>query len=159
MFDYYAERALQVISRLFGILPEIGQHGYGCYVEVWLQLYQRVEPVIDQFNLKSYPYKMRVLDALLWHLGQPTFDRRKMMILREWEPVGLLCPDGFIQSDEPELQQLNSIWQEKGIFTMVPSNKSTEEVTVDGAKLVMPSEDIYLVIGSLAELGYKVMHE
>ena len=156
IFDYYAERALQVISRLFGFLPAVSQTGYGCYVEVWLQLYQRVEPVIDQSNLKDYPYKIRVLDAFLWHLGQPTFDRRKMMILRDWEPVGLLRPDGSIQSDLPELQQLNSIWQKEGIFTMCPSNKSTEEVTVDGAKLVMPSEDIYLVIGSLEELGYKV---
>ncbi len=157
MFDYYAERALQVISRLFGILPEATQTGYGCYVEVWLQLYQRVEPVIDQFDLKGYPYKIRVLDALLWYLGQPTFDRRKMMILREGEPVGLLRPDGYIQSDEPELQKLNSIWQKEGIFTMAPSNESTEEVTVDGARFVMPSEYIDLVIGSLEALGYKVV--
>ena len=159
MFDYYAERALQVISRLFGILPEATQTGYGCYVEVWLQLYQRVEPVINQFDyLKGYyPYKIRALDALLWYLGQPTFDRRKMMILREGEPVGLLRPDGYIQSDEPELQQLNSVWQKEGIFTMCPSDESTEEVTVDGAAFVMPSENIDLVIGSLEARGYQVV--
>ena len=79
------------------------------------------------------------------------------MILRDWKPVGLLRPDGSIQSDLPDLQQLNSVWQKEGIFTMCPSNKSTEEVTVDGAALVMPSEDIDLVIGSLEERGYQVV--
>ena len=48
-----------------------------------------------------------------------------MMILRECKPVGILRQDGSIQSDAPELQQLNSVWQEEGIFTMCPSDEST----------------------------------
>jgi hypothetical protein len=80
-----------------------------------------------------------------------------MMILREGKAVGTLCQDGSIQSDAPELQQLNSVWQKEGIFIMCPSDKSTEEVTVDDATFVMPSEDIDPVIGSLEERGYQVV--
>ena len=80
-----------------------------------------------------------------------------MMILREGKPVGILRQDGSIESQEPYLQGLNEHWQENGIFTMCPSDESTEEVTVDGAALIMPSEDIDLVIGSLEERGYQVV--
>jgi hypothetical protein len=40
---------------------------------------------------------------------------------------------------------------------MAPSDESTEEVTVDGATFVMPSENIDLVIGSLEERGYQIV--
>ena len=80
-----------------------------------------------------------------------------MVILREGEPVGLLRQDGSIQSNAPELQQLNAVWQKEGIFTMVPSHESTEEVTVEGATFVIASEHIGLVIGSLEARGYQVV--
>jgi hypothetical protein len=49
-----------------------------------------------------------------------------MMILREGKPVGTLRQDGSILSNAPELQQLNSVWQKEGIFTLGPSEESTE---------------------------------
>jgi len=42
--------------------------------DVWLQVYDKVKQVIDQADLKGYPYKIRVLDGILWYLGKPTFD-------------------------------------------------------------------------------------
>ena len=57
---------------------------------MWLQLYQRIEPAIDQSDLRGYPYKVRVLDGLLWYLGQPTFDAS-----REMKPEGNSTPEGL----------------------------------------------------------------
>jgi hypothetical protein len=78
IFDDHAERALQVISRICHIFPEPGQDKYKRFVDVWLQLYRRVEPVIDQADLKGFPYKIRVFDGLLWFLGKPEFDMRRV---------------------------------------------------------------------------------
>jgi len=40
---------------------------------VWLQVYKEVEPVMSEVDLSDCPYKIRVLDRLLWYLGQPGF--------------------------------------------------------------------------------------
>jgi len=77
IFDAYAERALQVISRLSRMMPSQSQPEYACFIDVWFQVYQEVKPVIDQSNLNGYPYKIRVLDRLLWHLGQPSFESQR----------------------------------------------------------------------------------
>lgn len=69
IFDANVERALEVISRLYRMLPEPDQTRYGLFVDVWLQLYEKLKPVIEQADLKGYPYRIRVLDKLLWHLG------------------------------------------------------------------------------------------
>jgi len=74
MFDNNAQRALQIFSRLCRIFPEPGQEEYGCFVDAWLQLYHKIEPVIDQADIKGFPYKIRVLDGILWYMGKPTFD-------------------------------------------------------------------------------------
>lgn len=74
IFDDYALRSLQVISRLCQIAPKSGHTGYDCFVDVWFQLYNRVKPVIDQADLGEYPYKIRVLDGILWYLGKSSFD-------------------------------------------------------------------------------------
>lgn len=74
IFDDYAVRALQVISRICDIKPESEQSGYESFVDVWFQFYAGVKPVLDQADLNGYPYKIRVLDGLLWYLGKPTFD-------------------------------------------------------------------------------------
>jgi len=47
---------------------------YERFVEVWFVVYERIGPAINASGLKDYPYKVRVLDKLLWHLGQPSFD-------------------------------------------------------------------------------------
>jgi hypothetical protein len=74
IFDNYALRALQVISRICRIYPTPDQELYASFADVWLQLYDRIRPVIDQSDLQGYQYKMRVLDGFLWYLGKPEFD-------------------------------------------------------------------------------------
>lgn len=74
IFDGNAVRALQMICRIGDIRPEPAQTDYELFVDAWLQVYATVKPAIDQANLNGYPYKVRVLDGLLWYLGRPTFD-------------------------------------------------------------------------------------
>jgi len=73
IFDDHAARALQVVSRLLGIKATKSED-YERFVEVWFVVYERIGPAINASGLKDYPYKVRVLDKLLWHLGQPSFD-------------------------------------------------------------------------------------
>jgi len=75
IFDADAHGALRVIARLCQIVLEPNLSPYGLFVDVWLQLYEKVKPVIDQADLKGYPYKIRVLDKLLWHLRSPGFEK------------------------------------------------------------------------------------
>ena len=79
-----------------------------------------------------------------------------MIIMLTGKPVGVLHSDGSIESQAPYLQGLNEHWQKEGIFTMCPA-KSKKGVTIDGAKVVKPSEDIELVIGELMDRGYEVV--
>jgi hypothetical protein len=80
IFDNNAQRALQMVSRICHIFPEPGQDNYSRFIDVWLQLYRKIEPVIDQADLKGFPYKIRVLDGLLWYLGKPEFDLQSVDI-------------------------------------------------------------------------------
>jgi hypothetical protein len=73
IFDKNALTALTVISRLCQIAPEPNQSDYARFVDVWLQVYNQVEPVISQADLSDCPYKVRALDRLLWYLGQVGF--------------------------------------------------------------------------------------
>jgi hypothetical protein len=74
IFDDYALRALQVISRICRICPAPDQGLYGSFVDVWLQFYDRIKPLIEQSDLQGYIYKVRVFDGFLWYLGKPEFD-------------------------------------------------------------------------------------
>src|SRR6185437_2037566 len=78
IFDANALRALEVLSRICGIGPAPGQSEFASFVDVWLQMYKEVEPVIQAADLSDCPYKVRVLDRLLWYLGQPGF----------WQAIG-----------------------------------------------------------------------
>jgi hypothetical protein len=73
IFDRNAACALRVISRLCHLVPEPKQPEYACFVGLWLQVYNEIEPVISQEDLFDCPYKVRVLDRLLWYLGQESF--------------------------------------------------------------------------------------
>lgn len=73
IFDGNAASALGVISRLRHMVPTPKQAEYACFVEVWLQVYSEVESVIRPEDLADCPYKVRVLDRLLWYLGQRSF--------------------------------------------------------------------------------------
>jgi len=74
IFDSHAERSLHVMSRLLRMAPEPTQSKYAAFLDVWLQVYDEVRPVIEKADLDGYPYKVRVLDRLLWYLGKPSFD-------------------------------------------------------------------------------------
>jgi len=82
IYDNYAEHALQVICRLSNITitrntANLGGE-YARFLEAWFRVYREIEPAIDPDVLKIYPYKIRVLDSLLWYLGQPKFDVTEM---------------------------------------------------------------------------------
>jgi hypothetical protein len=77
ILDDHAERALQVISRICNLAPDPDQSRFAAFIDVWFQVYNEITPVINQANLNSFTYKIRVLDWLLWYLGKPSFDKRK----------------------------------------------------------------------------------
>ncbi len=78
IYDSYAEHALQILCRLSNIkVTENINHPNGEYarfLEAWFLVYNEIESAIDPEILKDYPYKIRVLDSLLWFIGQPKFD-------------------------------------------------------------------------------------
>jgi hypothetical protein len=78
IYDNYAEHALQVICRLSNIKVTGKSNDtdgkYAHFLEAWFRVYREIEPVIDPEILEGYPYKIRVLDSLLWYIGQPKFD-------------------------------------------------------------------------------------
>jgi hypothetical protein len=73
IFDRNARCALTVISRICQLLPAPSQSTYSRFIDVWFQVYREVESVISPEDLSECPYKVRVLDLLLWHLGQSSF--------------------------------------------------------------------------------------
>jgi hypothetical protein len=73
IFDSHAANALKVISRICRMTAAPNQPEYACFVDLWLQVYNEVEPVISPEDLSDCPYKVRVLDRLLWYLGQDSF--------------------------------------------------------------------------------------
>jgi hypothetical protein len=73
IFDNNAASALKVISRLCHLASRPDQPKYARFIDVWFRVYNEVEVLIDQADLSNCPYKVRVLDRLLWHLGQSTF--------------------------------------------------------------------------------------
>jgi hypothetical protein len=73
IFDNNAVSALRLISRLCRMAPGPKQSEYASFVEVWFRVYNEVEPVISLADLSNCPYKVRVLDRLLWYLGQGSF--------------------------------------------------------------------------------------
>ncbi len=78
IYDNYAEYALQVICRICSIKIISEANGanskYSRFLEAWFHIYKEIEPIILGSDMKGYPYKIRVLDSLLWYTGQPKFD-------------------------------------------------------------------------------------
>lgn len=74
IFDDHALRAIQVISRICRIRPMPDQGLCESFVDVWLQFYDRIRPVIENSDLHGYQHKMRVLDGFLWYLGKLNFE-------------------------------------------------------------------------------------
>lgn len=70
IFDRNAARALSVLSRLYHWAPRPNQGGYPAFVDVWLRAYEDIEPAIDEAGLSNCARKVRILDGVLWYLGQ-----------------------------------------------------------------------------------------
>lgn len=73
IFDNNAAGALRVIGRLCHFAPVPKQSKYACFVDLWLKVYAELEPVISDADLSGCPYRVRLLDRLLWYLGQSSF--------------------------------------------------------------------------------------
>jgi len=74
IFDGNAASALRVISRIYHLRPRQRNSPYAYFVDLWLQVYEAVEPVIAGSDLSDRPYKVRALDRLLWYLGMGSYD-------------------------------------------------------------------------------------
>jgi hypothetical protein len=73
IFDRNAARALGVISRVCRLAPTGNQSRYASFLDVWLQVFRQVESIIQPADLSDCPYRIRVLDRILWYLGQDGF--------------------------------------------------------------------------------------
>ena len=77
LFDSRAGRALCVFGHLMGSNRPQRKNGsrYEPFLTVWLELYHRIEPVIDKDRdrLGGIPHKVRVFDTILWIIGGPDF--------------------------------------------------------------------------------------
>jgi hypothetical protein len=69
--------ALSVISCLLDLTPSPrnSKLRYEPFLSVWLELYARVKPMIDKnsHRFAGIYYKVRVLDIILWTIGEPNF--------------------------------------------------------------------------------------
>lgn len=75
VYDAHAQRAVWIIARLLEVTPVAGTSRYGAFAEIWLELYRRVEPLLEEADRRKYPYKVRAFDKILWIVGQPNYER------------------------------------------------------------------------------------
>jgi hypothetical protein len=70
IFDRNAASALAILSRLYHWAPRTNRDGYAAFVDVWLRAYEEIEMAIDEAGLSNCARKVRILDSVLWYLGQ-----------------------------------------------------------------------------------------
>jgi hypothetical protein len=73
ILDGYAERTLQVICRMHGIAIVVDPNNYRRFLDAWFSVYEECKEALDTTSMQ-YPFRVRLLDWLLWYLGQPNFD-------------------------------------------------------------------------------------
>jgi hypothetical protein len=73
IYDRNAVTALRVISRICRLAPTAGQSEYASFLDLWIGIYDEVEPIIAGADLSGCPHKVRVLDRVLWYLGETRF--------------------------------------------------------------------------------------
>lgn len=73
IFDDYAFRALQMLSRLCKAAATQGESDYERFISVWFMLYKQVDDLFDRVDTSIFPYKVRGFDRFLWYLGQKNF--------------------------------------------------------------------------------------
>lgn len=74
IYDDYASRSLQVLSRLCHFDHIDGDTDYSRHVNAWFTLYDILKGVIEHADANHYPHQIRILDRFLWYLGQRNFN-------------------------------------------------------------------------------------
>ena len=70
IFDRNTASALAVLSRLYHWPPRSYRGEYAAFVDVWLHAYEEIESAIGEAGLSKCTRKVRVVDGVLWYLGQ-----------------------------------------------------------------------------------------
>jgi hypothetical protein len=78
ILDRFAEDSLRVLTRLCGISVTPNRSRFDSFIEAWFALYRKLKPGIESASLEGYSYKVRVLDQLLWWLGQDSFETHRV---------------------------------------------------------------------------------
>ncbi len=79
IFDSFTQRALWVTSKLEGDiapLPE-GEPQYRKFVHIWKALYHRYETTLNEIDMGTYPFRVRIFDKILWLIGEPRYGCRE----------------------------------------------------------------------------------
>jgi hypothetical protein len=78
IYDGFAVRGLKTLSRLAAIprLAHVGE--YAQFSHAWWGVYAQTRPLIERHLgehplPQRYPYPVRILDKILWYLGQPGY--------------------------------------------------------------------------------------
>lgn len=78
ILDDFTQSALSVISKLEAdttSLPETDSD-YRKFVHLWKTLYDRYAAALNEIDIGTYPYRVRIFDKILWLLGEPRYGRR-----------------------------------------------------------------------------------
>lgn len=75
IFDGWTRNALHVISKLENGITPISEKTpeYEQFVHVWNQLYSKYKETIENLDVGTYPYRVRVFDRILWLIGRPSY--------------------------------------------------------------------------------------
>ena len=78
IFDSFVQRALWVISKLepdIALLPDNNPE-YRKFVHLWKALNERYATTLNNMDIGSYPYRVRIFDKILWLIGNPLYGVR-----------------------------------------------------------------------------------
>lgn len=71
IFDDLASRALFVLSKLVEVdIPQVTDSEYKRFACIWRQMFAKYENELREICPEGYPYLVRVLDKILWILGE-----------------------------------------------------------------------------------------
>lgn len=75
MLDGWTRNALYVISKIENGINPIAEKTpeYEQFVHVWKQLYSKYKETIENLDIGTYPYRVRVFDRILWLIGRPSY--------------------------------------------------------------------------------------
>jgi hypothetical protein len=75
ILDNYSEHALQILCRMQEVrVPKKITGRYERFLCAWFKIHAACRKTLDAIPLTQYPFRIRLLDWLLWYLGEPKFD-------------------------------------------------------------------------------------